>query len=747
MYTLSPRWASQSPLLKQKVLKALGETVKKYPERTENAVTILTCYLDFTNKDLEQVSLNTAVLNMLTAMPDKYKMLEVVLKAVMFMNYEGERKESLHQAGLKFFRSIPKKAMYKKRNGSNNWKHNNLSKAEKIYCRDVGKYPLLTHIGEVKLGVLKTMGKSAEERHEARQELITSNLRLPFSVVKDFFWWTGMDTNRLVSEGNLGLMKAADKYNPCRGKKFSTYAIWWVRQSIGRYIMNSEDEIRVPVHVHNQINAFTKKCRSVEIDSKNKNISDEEIANAIGMESKAVQTLRGVQNYAYIYLDGPIGSENASKDAPQTERIGAKDNGFEEVENKVMSDNEKSQLEKIFSRVIRRINDKKINAARKFKMITILRERVQPKMEQTDKEKTLEEIGDEYDLTRERIRQLESKVKRYVKDAPVDKAEKVIVESLLHAGYKRSKDSSAEFLKKIYEMYKFDEFSRGKLSFLTKRYSVGVFNHMFIKFSRFSVFKKIKHGWYAINPIFKGRTIAETKENIAGIFDTTFEMGKKIREKKLVLNRYSCSKDQAFAIKECLKMDHAHRLLERMTVEHGMDRAPCIIRAWKGYAALAQEDLPQCIRDAMKNGSYEFKFLEIDKLVDLTRDKKPSENEITILPFSRLNESQKQTLKTTKAWFINMDFEKEILDPYAFVQLEAIIASAIAYLNNDDFTFNNLYKMLTDGTDDIKVSIEELKKKPILAMKYVFIISPGKVHVDDLRPLNERMKKLVGSSS
>jgi len=690
-HSLSPRWASQSPDLKLKVLKILGETVKKYPEKIENAITIFDSYLDFTSSDVEQVRLNIAVLNMLAELPSEFKTLKIVLNAVNFIEYEGECKESLHQAGLKFFRSIPKKTMYKKRNGRNNLKYANLSKAEKIYCREIRKYHLLTHIGEIKLFVLKRMGESEEECHEARRCLITSNLRIPFDVVRKYFWWTSIDMNRLVSEGNLGVIRAVDKHDPCLGNKLSTYAEWWIKQFIKRFIKDQQEDLRLPVYVQQKISNFFRRCQETGLDPKDKSISDKSISVAIGMPVEDAMRL----------------------------------------------------LKKLFSRVEKRIKEKEIEFQQP-RLIAILRERFVPKVEQTGLDKPLENIGKRYDLSRERIRQLESRVIKYIEREAVTPEEKILINNLLRASYEQSQNSFAEFLRIIYKTFNFQKFHRKKFPFDSEKYSLKERDRMFMRLTQFFVLRRVKQGWYKVNPIFQGKTDGETEENIAGLYNMTFE--KRGKRKMAVLDYCACSRDKIFTIKECVKMDLAHRLLGRMIAETSIERVPCTIRVWKGYATGVQEDLPQRVRNAMENGPYELKFLELNKLTDSANKNETCENEITILPFNRLSESQRKVLETGKIRFINMDFEKRILDPLVFVQLEAIIASGVAYLNNDDFTFNNLYKMLTDNDDDIKVKIEKLKENPLLAIKYIFILNPGKVNINDLNPLNERMKKLVDSA-
>jgi len=640
--------------------------------------------------------------------------------------------------------------MFKKSNKNNNGQDFLFEGYGKRYYKEICQYPLLTHIGEIKLGVLKRMGESEEERLAARDCLITSNLRLSFDVVKKYYGWTGMDKNRLVSEANLGLIRAAKKYDPCFKKKFSTYAIWWMRQFLPRFIRSQQEDMRLPEHIHEELNKFLNKCREAKIDPRDRTITVEYLSEVTGFRIERIEMLLELMGSDYVFLDDSNFNSDSKNDGKSGmkngEKIGDSAVSVEKVENKISMNNDREVLESFFVRVENRIkaNEKPISAPR---VVAIFRERFVPKVLQTGLEKTLEEIGNDCGLSRERIRQLEVKLIKHIENEAVTPKKKIFAANLVRMGCNGSQNSFAECLEGIYKTSGFREFNMSEHPFLCETYKSNTRSMILRGLVRLSILTREKKAVYKINPIFKGRTSAETEENFAGLFKMTFEKGVSIRKKSPVLERYTYSNDKTFAIKECIKMDLAHTFLGRLISEAGVDREPCVIRVWKDYANGTQEGLPQCIRDAMKDGPYKIKFFELDELITGAGENDTRENEITILPFNRLNRSQEQKLKDTKTWFLNMDFEKKILDPYAVVQLEAIIASAIAYLNNDDFTFNNLYKMLTDSTDDIKVSIEELKKNPILAIRFMFLLSPGKVYIDDLAPLNQRMKKLIDSAS
>ena len=744
-YILSPRWASQSPDLKQKVLKALGETVKKYPKKTKHAATILNCYLDFDRCDLEQVRLNIDVLNMLSELPDEFKTLEIVLNAVDFIKYEGEQKENLRKAGLKFFRAISRELMFKKCVKNNNNKRAFPKDGNKNYYNEIGKYSLLTHIGEVKLGVLKLISENEIERNDARESLITSNLRLPFDTIKRFFSWSDIDTMRLVAEGNLGLIRAADKYKPSSKKKFSTYAVFWIKQFIKRFITRQKEELYVPVHVYQEMRTLCNTCEMLGVDILNTKNSDETVSSVTGIPTKKVSILRKKIAYRYVVLDDDSAGGNETC-LSNGDLIGDPKIDPNEMTNKMMAESGKILLKELCVRIEQRIIRSKTEK-NKDVLITILWKRFFHKVRGTEREETLEKIGLRHNITRERVRQIEQRLIKDVKKYANTSEEQMIIDNLVTFGYEKHKNSFAEFFMKIYKEFSFDAFCTDQISLIQKECSANIRNVMLGKLCQFSLLKRVKKGVYKISSIFQGNTNEETEENIIGVCRLKLHTTGKVRRTKSIMEQYNCQSDKIVAIRECIKMDLTHRLLKRMIAEAGIHKEPCTIRLWKGYTCGVQEDLPQCIRNAMKNGPYKIEFFELNEFEKLEHNNHSRGNGITILPFDRLSEPQKQTLGTTKAWFINMDFEKPILDPYAFVQLEAIIASGVAYLNNDDFTFNNLYKMLTESTDDIKVSIEKLKENPTLAIEYIFTLKPGKVHIDDLAPLNKRMKKLVDSAA
>ncbi|WP_286077691.1 RNA polymerase sigma factor RpoD [Thomasclavelia cocleata] len=249
-----------------------------------------------------------------------------------------------------------------------------------LYLREIGAIPLLTYEQEVDLAK-----KILEGDNDARDKLITSNLRLVVSVAKKYYN-SGMQTLDLIQEGNMGLIKAVEKFDYTKGFKFSTYATWWIRQSISRSISDQSRTIRIPVHMSETINkiARTKAKLSQKL---NRDPEDEEVAKEMGM---TVEKLRDIAKLSQelVSLDTPVGEEGDSQFGdfiPDTKTETAFDNIFkEELHDKILV-----ALETLTPREQ-----------------SVIKMRYGIDLDRTY---TLEEIGKQYGITRERIRQIESK--------------------------------------------------------------------------------------------------------------------------------------------------------------------------------------------------------------------------------------------------------------------------------------------------------------------------------------------------
>jgi RNA polymerase primary sigma factor len=161
-----------------------------------------------------------------------------------------------------------------------------------IYMKEVAKYPLLSAKDErrlfAELDKAKEMG-DAERVDRIREEIVLANLRLVFSIARKYYKNTDLDFLDLVQEGNFGLIKAISKFDYTRGNKFSTYAVWWIRQSIQRAIANSTGSIRVPVHIQNDSKKL-KKARA-ELHKKGEEVSKRKLSEETGITPEKVENI------------------------------------------------------------------------------------------------------------------------------------------------------------------------------------------------------------------------------------------------------------------------------------------------------------------------------------------------------------------------------------------------------------------------------------------------------------------------
>ncbi len=253
----------------------------------------------------------------------------------------------------------------------------------RMYLKEIGRIPLLTFDQEIELA--KKVEKS--DKH-AKQMLINSNLRLVVSIAKKYIG-RGLTLLDLIQEGNQGLIRAVEKYDWRRGYKFSTYATWWIRQSVTRAIADQARTIRIPVHMVENINRFLRASRKL-MQELGREPTPEEVAKVLGIEpEKALEIIKISQNPAS--LESPVGDEEDSKlgdfihdsSAPTLFDTASKELLKEQVDQvlQTLSDRERRVLEERFG-----LKD--------------------------GRPKTLEEVGRMFAVTRERIRQIEAKALR-----------------------------------------------------------------------------------------------------------------------------------------------------------------------------------------------------------------------------------------------------------------------------------------------------------------------------------------------
>ena len=259
----------------------------------------------------------------------------------------------------------------------------NIDDSVKIYLKDIGKVPLLTADEEIALA--KRMEEGDEE---AKKILSEANLRLVVSIAKRYVG-RGMQFLDLIQEGNLGLMKAVEKFDYTKGFKFSTYATWWIRQAITRAIADQARTIRIPVHMVETINKQGRATRQL-LQRLGREPSAEEIAEYLGC---SVERVREIQKIAQdpVSLETPIGEEEDSHLGDFLE------------DDKALSPSEVAESKMLKEQLIQVLNTL---TPREEKVL-----RLRYGLDDSHP-RTLEEVGREFNVTRERIRQIEAKALR-----------------------------------------------------------------------------------------------------------------------------------------------------------------------------------------------------------------------------------------------------------------------------------------------------------------------------------------------
>ncbi|PYJ23061.1 MAG: RNA polymerase subunit sigma [Verrucomicrobia bacterium] len=249
----------------------------------------------------------------------------------------------------------------------------------KRYLQEIGQFPLLTPQQEVELA-----GKIKKGDAAARERMINANLRLVVTIARDYAN-LGLPLLDLISEGNIGLTKAVERFDPTKGAKLSTYAMWWIKQSIKRALANQGKTIRLPVHLADKL----AKMRRVSLqmsDELGREPTDEELGEEIGIDSDKITRLRTV-GIRPASLNAPITDDDSTEFA---EVIGDDEaqTPFELLRDKNLRSEMDGLIEVLDAR------EKKIISHR-FGL-------------DGGKPKTLEDVGRDFGVTRERIRQLQN---------------------------------------------------------------------------------------------------------------------------------------------------------------------------------------------------------------------------------------------------------------------------------------------------------------------------------------------------
>ncbi|MFI4938054.1 MAG: RNA polymerase sigma factor RpoS [Candidatus Berkiellales bacterium] len=247
-----------------------------------------------------------------------------------------------------------------------------------IYLREIGVSPLLNAEEEVHYARLSQKGDLS-----ARNHMIKCNLRLVVKIARRYLN-RGLSLLDLIEEGNLGLIRAVEKFDPERGFRFSTYATWWIRQNIERALMNQTRTIRLPIHVIKELNFYLRKSREIAQTLENEP-SYEDIAKSLNIPANEVNKLLRL-NEKTLSLDTPMGEDS---EKPLLEALA--DHGSEEPAEELENNNLYARL----NECLESLNEKQRSIlAQRFGLYG-------------HEEATLEEVGQKVGLTRERVRQIQ----------------------------------------------------------------------------------------------------------------------------------------------------------------------------------------------------------------------------------------------------------------------------------------------------------------------------------------------------
>jgi len=251
--------------------------------------------------------------------------------------------------------------------------------AIKLYLREIGQVKLLTPEEEIELAARIKKGDK-----KAREQMIKANLRLVVKIARDYEG-IGLPLLDLISEGNIGLMKAVERFDPKKGGKLSTYGSWWIKQSIKRALANQSKTIRLPVHLVDKISRMRRITMRLQ-EELGREPTDEEVGEQLGISSSRVSQMR-MAAVRPASLDAPIGDEESNNFAEVVQDENAV-SPYEQLEEKTVTGMLQDMVKELDPRAA-----------------TILRSRFGL---DGGSEKTLEEVGKKFGVTRERVRQIQN---------------------------------------------------------------------------------------------------------------------------------------------------------------------------------------------------------------------------------------------------------------------------------------------------------------------------------------------------
>jgi RNA polymerase primary sigma factor len=251
--------------------------------------------------------------------------------------------------------------------------------AIKLYLREIGQVKLLTPQEEIQLAARIKKGDK-----KAREQMIKANLRLVVKIARDYDG-IGLPLLDLISEGNIGLMKAVERFDPKKGGKLSTYGSWWIKQSIKRALANQSKTIRLPVHLVDKISKMRRLAMRLQ-EELGREPTDEEVADELGMTPTRVRQMR-LAAIRPASLDAPIGDDESNYFSDVVEDENAV-SPYENLKDKTVTG--------MLQDMVKHLDPREA---------TILRFRFGL---DGGPEKTLEEVGEKFGVTRERVRQIQN---------------------------------------------------------------------------------------------------------------------------------------------------------------------------------------------------------------------------------------------------------------------------------------------------------------------------------------------------
>src|SRR5579859_802713 len=251
--------------------------------------------------------------------------------------------------------------------------------AIKLYLREIGQVKLLTPQEEIELAARIKKGDK-----KAREQMIKANLRLVVKIARDYEG-IGLPLLDLISEGNIGLMKAVERFDPAKGGKLSTYGSWWIKQAIKRALANQSKTIRLPVHLVDKISKMRRVGMKLQ-EELGREPTDEELADELGMTASRVRQMR-LAAVRPASLDAPIGDDDSNNFSDLVEDENAI-TPYQDLEDKTVTG--------MLQDMVKHLDEREA---------TILRYRFGL---DGGSEKTLEEVGEKFGVTRERVRQIQN---------------------------------------------------------------------------------------------------------------------------------------------------------------------------------------------------------------------------------------------------------------------------------------------------------------------------------------------------